>query len=71
VDLFSGTVENYRRYRSGVPAEVVTLGTGTGFVVEALKNDFAEIAAYATDGALRDDNEFSVLIARRATGLDL
>lgn len=64
--LFTGTVENYRLFRSRVPSEIASLlvsktrsetdrcklldlGTGTGFVIEALKHDFGEIIGVDSD----------------------
>ena len=63
--LFQGTAEFYRQHRSGVPAEVAAvlleaaparrprslldIGTGTGFVVEALLAGFDDIIGIDVD----------------------
>jgi trans-aconitate methyltransferase len=65
MSAFTGTVEHYRKYRPGIPAEVAAvltaattqrrprrlldIGTGTGLVVEALLNDFDDIIAIDND----------------------
>jgi predicted TPR repeat methyltransferase len=76
VSLFQGTAEFYRQFRSGVPAEVAALliqatpdrrprklldiGTGTGFVVEALRADVDEVIGIDVDADL-------LAVARRST----
>jgi ubiquinone/menaquinone biosynthesis C-methylase UbiE len=76
VSLFQGTAEFYRQFRSGVPAEVAALliqatpdrrprklldiGTGTGFVVEALRPDVDEVIGIDVDADL-------LAVARRST----
>ncbi|GAA3766756.1 hypothetical protein GCM10022225_61380 [Plantactinospora mayteni] len=65
MSTFAGTVNHYRRYRPGIPAEVAEIlagatperqarrlldvGTGTGLVVEALLTQFDYIIAIDTD----------------------
>lgn len=76
MSLFQGTAEFYRQFRSGVPAEVAALliqatpdrrprklldiGTGTGFVVEALRADVDEVIGIDVDADL-------LAVARRST----
>lgn len=66
--LFQGTAEFYRQHRSGVPADVAAVldeaapkrrprtlldvGTGTGFVVEALQGSFDDIIGIDVDAGL-------------------
>lgn len=68
MSLFQGTAEFYRQFRSGVPADVAALlihaapdrrprrlldiGTGTGFVVEALQADVDEVIGIDVDADL-------------------
>ena len=68
MSLFEGTAEFYRQFRSGVPAEVAGLvvhaapdrrprrlldiGTGTGFVVEAVQADVDEVIGIDVDADL-------------------
>lgn len=65
MSAFTGTVEHYRKFRPGIPADVAAVlaaaaparsprrlldvGTGTGLVVEALLNDFDDIVAIDND----------------------
>jgi ubiquinone/menaquinone biosynthesis C-methylase UbiE len=68
VSLFQGTAEFYRQFRSGVPADVASIlleaaparrprslldiGTGTGFVVEALSDGVDDVIGIDVDADL-------------------
>lgn len=68
MSLFQGTAEFYQQFRSGVPAEVAAvlidaapdrrprrlldIGTGTGFVVDALRDDVDEVVGIDPDADL-------------------
>lgn len=68
VSLFEGTAEFYRQFRSGVPTEVAAIllkaaperrprrlldiGTGTGFVVEALSDGVDDVVGIDVDADL-------------------
>ncbi len=68
VSLFQGTAEFYRQFRSGVPAEVAAIlleaapdrrprslldiGTGTGFVIEALSHGVDDVIGIDVDADL-------------------
>ncbi|HEU5484995.1 MAG TPA: methyltransferase domain-containing protein [Microlunatus sp.] len=65
MSLFQGTASFYRQFRSGVPVEVATvladaaperhprrlldIGTGTGFVIEALQNEVDDVIGIDID----------------------
>jgi ubiquinone/menaquinone biosynthesis C-methylase UbiE len=68
VSLFQGTAEFYREFRSGVPADVAAIlidaapdrrprnlldvGTGTGYVIEALQDDVDDVIGIDVDDDL-------------------
>ena len=68
MSLFQGTAEFYRQFRSGVPADVAAIlleaapdrrprslldiGTGTGFVVEALSDGVDDVIGIDVDADL-------------------